>query len=235
MIAMADALQSPLAEFRRQPTFRDRTSAGLALAERLSPHRARPGTVVLGLSNGGMVTAAAVARALDLPLEIVLVRRLRAPGTPRHALGAIAEDGDPHVDRAELWHHDVSTATLAQEVSRQEATLANRRRRLRKGRPLDLPEHGTAILVDEGLTDGLTAMAAIRALRSRGIRRLVLAVPVSPPATIDRLRDMVDELVVLETPLSFRAVGGFYENFRLVPDAAIRELLSTSDASQGEA
>ena len=215
----------------QSPRFRDRTSAGVALADRLTAHRGEPDTVVLGLTNGGMVTAAAIARRLDLPLEIILVRQLHAPGSPRHVLGAIAEGGDPHLDREELWHRGVSTDAIAHEAIRQETTLATRCRRLRDGRPLELPAGGTVILVDDGLTDGLTAMAAIRALRARGIRRLVLAVPVAPAATVDRLADMVDELVVLETPLARGAVGGFYENFHLVPDAEVRELMASNVAS----
>jgi putative phosphoribosyl transferase len=230
-IPMADTIETPQGLRQPQsPRFRDRPSAGMALADRLTAHRAGPDTMVVGLTNGGMVTAAAIARRLDLPLEIILVRRLWAPGSPRHVLGAIAEGGDPHVDREELWHRNVSTAAVAHEATRQETTLATRRRRLRDGRPLTLPAGGTVLLVDDGLTDGLAAMAAIRALRARGIRRLVLAVPVAPAATVDRLVDMVDELVVLETPLACGAVGGFYEDFRLVPDAEVRGLMASNVA-----
>ena len=224
---MADIVEIPQGpREERSPRFRDRTRAGAALADRLAPYRADPNAVVLGLGNGGMVTAAAVARRLDLRLDIILVRRLHARGTPKLVLGAIAENGDPHLDQEAVWLHGVPAAAIAHEVARQETTLATRRRRLRDGRPLDVPAGGTAILVDDGLTDGLTAMAAIRALRARGIRRLVLAVPAVPAAMVDRLSDMVDELVVLETPLTCGAVGAFYENFRLVPDAEVRELLA---------
>jgi predicted phosphoribosyltransferase len=229
---MAEVLETPRGlRQERSPRFHDRTRAGLELADRLTTHRGASNALVLGLSNGGLVTASAVARRLGLRQDIVLVRRLRAPGRPRRALGAIAEDGDPHLDREAAWLHGVPTAAIAHEVARQKTTLANRRRRLRNGRVLDVPAGGTAILVDDGLTDGLGAMAAIRALRARGIGRLVLAVPVAPAATVDRLTDMVDEIVVLETPLEGGAVGGFYDNFRLVPDAEVRELLANGPRS----
>jgi putative phosphoribosyl transferase len=225
-LAMADVHEASLGPHRqRSARFPDRTSAGVALADRLAAYRAAPDTTVVGLTNGGMVTAAAVARRLGLPLEIVLVRRLRAPGMPRRVVGAIAEDGDPHVDQEELWHHAVSADAIAREAALQTATLAQRRRRLRDGRPPALPPNGTVILVDDGLTDGLTAMAAIRALRARGVHRVVVAVPAAPAGTADRLSDMVDDLVALETPLECGAVGAFYERFPLVPDAEVRELL----------
>jgi putative phosphoribosyl transferase len=233
---MTDAAMAPSWERhgRPIPAFLDRTTAGLALADRLPTHRARPATVVLGMSNGGIVTAAAVARRLGLPVDAILVRRLRAPGLRHCILGAIAEDGDPHLDQEQVWQHRVPEAAIADEVARQATTLSKRRRRLRAGHRLALPADGTAILVDDGLTDGLTAMAAIRALRARGIRTVVLAVPVSPAATLDRLGDMADEIVVVHTSLASRAVGSFYEDFRIVPDARVRELLDTDHAAQGE-
>jgi len=223
---MADPAETPQGLRQQKPRFVDRTRAGLALADRLVVHRAEPRTLVLGLSNGGMVTAAAIARRLDLPLDIVLVRRLRATDAPRRFLGAIAEDGDPHLDPEAFWLRGVPSAAIAHEVARQETTLANRRRLLREGRALEIPAGGTVILVDDGVTDGLAVMAAIRTVRGLGIRRLVLAVPMAPAAAADRLGDMVDELVVLETPLTCGAVGGFYENFRPVRDAEVRELLA---------
>ena len=228
-IPMADVDEAALAPCRqRLARFRDRVSAGVAVADRLAAHRAAPDTAVVGLTNGGLVTAATIARRLALPLEILLVRRLRAPGATRRVVGAIAEDGDPHVDREELWHHAVTAEAIAREAALQTTALAHRRRRLRDGRPPGLPKDGTVILVDDGLTDGLAAMAAIRAVRARGVRRVVLAVPVAPAGTADRLSDMVEELVVLETPLECGAVGAFYESFGLVPDAEVRELLGGS-------
>lgn len=228
MIAMMARPQS-LADKRRRPhstRFRDRVAAGCVLADRLAEYRGSPRTIVLGLSSGGMPAAAAVACALELPLDVLLTSALRAPGLCHVSMGAIAEDGDAHLNPAVLWGTGAPRDYIAGEVARQAVVLADARRRLRGGRPLKLPPHATVILVADGLGTGTTAMAAIRALRERGVRRLVLGAPVAPAGTIDRLRDAVDELVVLETPLTFRTLSAFYDNFRTVSDAEVRRLLA---------
>ena len=229
IVVMAESrLRAP--QQRREPRgsrFRDRTDAGYALADRLAAYGGKPNTVVLGLSRGGTATAAALARALGLPCDILITSRLRAPGGRRIAMGAIAEDGDAHLNPAVLWGTGASREYIAAEVARQAAVLAKGRRRLRAGRPLALPPQASVILVADGLASGTTAMAAIRALRARGVRRLVLAAPVAPPETVDRVSDAVDELVVLETPLGFRTVSAFYGDFPPVSEGDVRRLLAT--------
>lgn len=185
---------------------------------------------MLGLSAAGMPAAAAVARTLDLPLDILITSRLRAPGRRRIAMGAIAEDGDPHLNPAVLWGTGATREYILAEVARQAAVLAEGRRRLRAGRSLALPPQATAILVADGLTSGTMAMAAIRALRARGVARLVLAAPVAPPETVDRVSDAVDELVVLETPLALRTASEAYDDFPPVSAADVRRLLTTVGA-----
>ncbi len=211
--------------------FRDRTDAGYALAERLGAYQGMPDTVVVGLVPG-VAVAAAIARALHLPLDVIVTSSLRVPGARRMTMGAIAEDGDAQLNQGVIWGTGASRADVEAEIARQASVLLDGRRRLRGGRPLALPPRATVILVADGLASGTTAMAAIRALRACGVRRLVLAAPVAPPATIDRVTDMVDELVVLETPLAFRGVSPFYGNFRPESEAEVRELLAANRPSQ---
>jgi len=212
--------------------FRDRREPGRLLAARLRRYKERAQTVVLGLPRGGVVPAAEIASALRLPLDVIVSRKLGAPGNPELAIGAIAEGGAPYFNQEALSFTDASKAHVAQEVEHQRAEIARRQQRFRDGRPLSLPERATVILVDDGVATGSTAIAAIRALREQGVGRLVFAIPVAAPDTVAVLRDMVDELVVLATPMLFWAVGAFYEDFRQVSDDEVVELL-TRAGTQG--
>ncbi len=203
--------------------FRDRRAAGRLLAKRLARYQGQARTVVLALPRGGIVPAAEIAAALRLPLDVIVSRKLGAPGNPELAIGAIAEGGAPYfLDGTPTgsWAQHV-----ADEVARQRTEIARRQERFRRGRPLSLPERATAILVDDGVATGATAIAAIHALRQAGVERLVFAVPVAPPETAETLLGLVDELVLLATPTPFYAVGEFYDDFRQVPDEAVVELL----------
>ncbi len=206
--------------------FRDRREAGRLLAARLGRYAGAPRTVVLALPRGGVVTAAEIAAALRLPLDVIVSRKLGAPGNPELAIGAIAEGGTtPYLTEGALAAMDIPEAHVAAEVKRQRAEIARRQRRFRDGRPLSLPPDATVILVDDGVATGSTAIAAIRALREQGAGRLVFAIPVAPPETAAVLRDLVDELVVLATPAHFWAVGEFYADFRQVSDDEVVALL----------
>jgi putative phosphoribosyl transferase len=214
--------------------FRDRREAGRLLAERLRRHAGRPDTVVVGLPRGGVVPAVEIAAALRLPVDVIVSRKLGAPGNPELAIGAIAEGGAPYFNREALSLTEASPAYREREVAHQRAEIARRRERFREGRPLSLPARATVILVDDGVATGSTAIAAIRALREQGAERLVAAIPVAPPDTAETLRGMVDELVVLATPTLFWAVGAFYEDFRQVSDDEVVELLAGARARGAE-
>jgi predicted phosphoribosyltransferase len=208
--------------------FRDRRDAGRRLAGRLRHYEGRPGTVVLGLPRGGVVPAAEIAAALRLPLDVVISRKLGAPGNPEFAIGAVAEDGAPYLSADGLGLTHTSPVYLEAEVSRQRAEIARRREWFRGGKPLTLPERATVILVDDGIATGATVIAAIRALRQLPAGRIVLAVPVAPPDTVEMLRGVVDEIVVLAAPAMFWAVGAFYDHFEPVSDEEVRRLLAAA-------
>jgi putative phosphoribosyl transferase len=205
--------------------FKNRSEPGRLLAERLHRYRGRARTVVLALPRGGIVPAAEIASALQLPLDVIISRKLGAPANPELAIGAIAEGGAPYFNEEALALTGASEAHVAQEVERQHAEIARRQQCFRGGRPLSLPERPTVILVDDGVATGSTAIAAIRALREQGVDRIVFAIPVAPPDTAETLRGMVDELVVLATPMLFWAVGAFYEDFRQVSDDEVVDFL----------
>ncbi len=206
--------------------FRDRAEAGRVLAQRLMDLKGDPDVIVLGVPRGGVVVAAEIARALDAPLDVYITRKLGAPGNPELAIGAIAEDGTRVVDPETIRLLGVSEAYLSQEQARQQEEI-RRRAALYRGDQPPLPLEGKrVILVDDGVATGRTLEAAIRALRQRPIKELILAVPVGPPSTIRRLEPLVDRLEVVATPEPFWAVGMFYEDFRQTSDEEVKRLLA---------
>jgi putative phosphoribosyl transferase len=191
------------------------------LAAALQRYKNGPATVVLALPCGGVVPAVEIAYALGLRLDVVISRKLGAPGNPEYAIGAIAEGGTPYLNEKALRLAAVSDAYIACEVEHQREEIDRRQRRFRDGRLLSLPEGATVILVDDGVVTGSTAIAAIQALRLRGVARLVVAIPVVPPDTAAVLHQMADELVVLATPTYLHAIGAFYEDFTQMSDADV--------------
>ena len=205
--------------------FRDREEAGQRLAERLADLRGDPDVVVLGVPRGGVIVAAEIARALGAPLDVYITRKLGAPGNPELAIGAVAEDGTLVLDPETIAVLNVSEAYLERERQRQQEEIRRRAARYRQGRPPLSLEDKRVVLVDDGVATGKTLEAAVRALRRQPLKELILAVPVGPPSTIERLRDLVDRLEVLEVPEVFWAVGMFYEDFHQVTDAEVEARL----------
>jgi putative phosphoribosyl transferase len=217
--------------------FGDRRDAGRRLARALG-HLRGFDVVVVGLPRGGVPVADEVARALDAPLDVVLVRKLGAPFQREYAIGAIGEDGALFVNERALALLDLSRDELMRIALRERVEL-ERLSGLYRGEREPLPVEGrTVILVDDGIATGLSARAAARAVRARGARRIVLAVPVAPPDQRDRFMGVVDEFVCLEQPEGFVAVGAYYEEFGATSDEEVeaclrhaRELMQALDDS----
>ncbi|NPA91202.1 MAG: phosphoribosyltransferase [Chloroflexi bacterium] len=205
--------------------FRNREEAGKLLAQRLEDLRGDPRVVVLGVPRGGVVVAAEIARHLGAPLDVYITRKLGAPGNPELAIGAVAEDGTLVLDDKAIYMLAISDAYLERERERQQEEIRRRARIYRAGRPPIPLEGKRVVLVDDGVATGQTLEAAIRALRKQPIAELILAVPVGPPSTIERLRKLVDRLEVLATPEPFWAVGMFYDDFHQVTDEEVIRLL----------
>jgi predicted phosphoribosyltransferase len=204
--------------------FADRTTAGRLLAEKLLNvfgGRPRPEPVVLALPRGGVPVAAEVAAALDAPLDVLVARKIGIPGRPEVGIGGIAGDGPPRFDRRALEMLDLSEDDLAPDIARERAELHRREALYRDGRPPLTLAGRTVVLVDDGLATGVTALAALRLLRSERPSRLVFAVPVCDTRAAAELSRNVDELVCLHRPRHFRAVEMSYEDFAPVSDEEV--------------
>jgi putative phosphoribosyl transferase len=211
----------------RLALFADRRDAGRKLAAALERLR-QDDPVVVALPRGGVPVGYEVALALGAPLDIVLVRKLGAPFQPEYGIGAIAEGGVRFVRTEDLELIGVSEEQLEQIVARESEEL-ERRSRAYRGELERVPVRGrTVLLVDDGIATGGTAIAAGQALRAHGAGRVVLAVPVAPPGTDERLAADFDEVVCLHQPHGFFGIGQFYASFDQVTDAEVVELLTAA-------
>nr|WP_312864534.1 phosphoribosyltransferase [Saccharopolyspora phatthalungensis] len=211
--------------------FENRRDAGRRLAQQLS-HLRGVDAVVLGLPRGGVPVAFEVARALHAPLDVIVVRKLGVPTHPELGMGAIGEGNVRIINDEVLWKTGVSAKDL-DEVERRERIELDRRARLfRINRPRADVTGRTAIVIDDGIATGSTAHAACRVAREQGAARVVLAVPVAPPHALERLEEVTDEQVCLETPGWFMAIGQWYRDFAPTPDAEVVELLHRTDQPQ---
>ena len=204
--------------------FRDREEGGRQLAALLERYR-EESPIVLGLPRGGVPVAFQVARALRAPLDVIVARKLGAPHFPEYALGAIAEGGAVFIDPFALREAGVDERELGAIAEREAVELARRVRIYRGDRPLPEMRNRTAILVDDGIATGRTARAAIRALRQLRPRRLVLAAPVVAAESAEEIGGEVDDLVYVQAPEDFTAVGLWYECFAQTTDEEVLRLL----------
>lgn len=216
--------------------FSDRREAGRALARILAEKRL-PNPVVLALPRGGVPVAAEIARVLKAPLDLVLVRKIGVPEQPELAAAAVVDGAEPEL----VYNDDVMALCgldrdLIAELAEAELQEIERRRRLYLGTtPRENLEGRAVILVDDGIATGASARAAVKALRRKKIMSLTLAVPVAPQETVEDLRTLVDEVVCLDMPEPFYAIGLHYRDFRQLSDADVIGLLSAArgtDASR---
>jgi putative phosphoribosyl transferase len=210
--------------------FADRTDAGKKLALALNRYKGQP-VVVYALPRGGVVLGVEVARSLEAPLDLIVVRKIGHPYQPEYAIGAVAEDGYVVANPAE-------TGTLDKRwfdgAAANELREARRRRTLYLGgRPPVAVQDKIAIIIDDGLATGLTMQAAIHELRKRRPQKIVVAVPVAAAETADRLRSEVDDLVALYIPRWLRAIGTFYQSFDQISDGQVMALMNSMAASCG--
>ena len=207
--------------------FRDRRDAGQQLAARLASLKDQPDVIVLGIPRGGVVVAAEIARALNAPLDIYLAHKIGAPLNPELAIGALTSNevlfDDELIDQLRA-----SPDELALEVDAQRGEISRRLGMFRPGLgPLDV-EGKQVVLVDDGVATGSTVLVSLRALRKQSPRQLILAIPVGPAETIAHLALECDQVIVLDTPEPFWAVGRFYASFEQTSDQQVLALLSAA-------
>jgi predicted phosphoribosyltransferase len=204
--------------------FKNREDAGRRLASRLAPWHDED-VVVLGLPRGGVPVAYEVALALDAPLDVIIVRKLGVPVQPELGMGALGEDGvrvlnEEIIDLAHIGADDLEA------VERRERAEVERRSRQFRGDRTRVPlDDRVVVVIDDGIATGSTARAACEVARIHGARKVVLATPVAPPAAVHELRNAADEVVVLETPEHFFAIGQWYADFTQTTDREVTDLL----------
>ncbi len=208
--------------------FSNRIEAGRELAEKLDKYAGREDVIVLGLPRGGVPVACEVAKRLHVLLDVFIVRKLGVPGFEELAAGAIASGGvrvlNEDVMRAIPYADEAIEAVTAKET----AELERREQIYREGRPPPELRDRIVILVDDGLATGATMRAAVKALRERGVAKIVVAVPVAPPDTCHEVEQLADETICLSTPPFFQAVGQYYEDFSQTTDDEVRDLLTSA-------
>lgn len=203
--------------------FEDRREAGQKLAEALLKYKNQPQTIILALPRGGVVVGFEIAKALNLPLDIIVPRKIGAPENPEYAIGAITETGEGIFNEGEIGQ--VDKKWLAREIEREKKEAQRRLKLYRGGRPALNLRGQTVILVDDGLATGLTMRAAMAAVKKQKPAKIVVAVPVAAADTTEIIKKEAGELICLFIPPYFGAVGTFYENFEQTTDEEVINIL----------
>lgn len=205
--------------------FKDRMAAGQELAGKLASYANRPDVLVLALPRGGVPVAFEVAKALNAPLDVFLVRKLGVPGQEELAMGAIASGGVRVLNEEIVRSLHLSDDAIDRVTAKEQQELERRERLYRNDHPFPELRDRTVILVDDGLATGATMRAAVRALRQQQPIKLVVGVPVSSPETCQEFQAEVDEIICAATPRPFYSVGVWYDNFSQTTDEEVHDLL----------
>lgn len=214
--------------------FDNRVDAGRQLARALSGYAGRSDLMVLALPRGGVPVGYQVARALNAPLDVLIVRKLGTPGHEELAMGAVASGGVRVLNQDIVTAYRIDAATLEAVTARERQELERRERLYRGDRPYPALEGRCLIVVDDGIATGATLRAGLAALRPQRPACLVVAVPLAPRDTVERLRAEADQVVCLKMPEPFYAVGQGYRDFSQTSDAEVRELLARAQAERSE-
>lgn len=209
--------------------FKNREEAGELLAQELVAFRNDPDGILLALPRGGVTVAYQLSLALHLPLDVLITRKIGAPGNPEYALGAVSETGAVYWNQDALAGLSLSTRDLAIAVQTQQQEVSRRVSLYRQGRPFPNLKDRTVIIVDDGLATGATFFASVATVRQAHPRRIIGAIPVGPRSTVEQARSLVDQLVVLRVPEPFYAVGNFYRDFEQVEDREVLQYLNLAE------
>lgn len=208
--------------------FKNREDAAIKLAAKLTEYKNESDAIILGLPRGGVPIAAKIAEILSLPFDIIITKKLTDPLNPELAFGAVTQEGTPILDTKIIETYQISENYIQKEIEKVFKEIQRRLKEYRKNKPPLNLNNKTAIIVDDGIATGSTIKAAIESAKNQNAKKIIVAVPVAPPEIIDELKKNVDEIICLEAPKFFSAVGQFYESFPQLEDAQVIEILEKS-------
>lgn len=211
--------------------FANRIDAGKQLAKALKTCEGK-NAIVLAIPRGGVVVGYEIAKALNLPLDVIIPRKIGAPNNPELAIGAMTEDGTTILDNNLVAYIGVSSEYIKQESERQKKEIQRRLKLYRQDTPYPSLEGLEVVLVDDGIATGSTMKAALASAKKKGARSVVVAIPVGPPTTIDELKKQADNVVCLYTPEYFSAIGQFYDDFTQTSDEEVIELIKKASVRE---
>lgn len=206
------------------PMFQDRQDAGQQLAQHLLQYKNKKEVLVLGIPRGGIVVAAEVAKQLHAPLDILVIKKLGAPGNEELAIGAVSVDSS-YLDKDTLHSLGVSQKYLQKEMKKKQQEAKQRVAYLREKKSFYSVKNKIVILVDDGIATGATMIMAIQIMKKQAVKKIIIAVPVAPSETINKLHDVADEVICLQQPILFFAIGQFYHDFQQVEDEEVKRYL----------
>ena len=206
--------------------FKDRKDGGAQLAQSLLQYKDQPDTIVIGLPRGGVITAAEVAKKLNLPLDIMVPRKIGAPFNEELAVGAVTQDGDVVWNESILKTAHLEPSDLIDTIQKEKKESARRLLAYRGNKPILNLENKTVIIVDDGIATGATMRAAIASAKKQQAKKIVVATPVSTPETLQNIEQEVDDVVSVLMPTAFLGISAFYESFPQTTDEEVIALLS---------
>ncbi len=213
--------------------FADRIDAGKRLASALA-NFAGKNAIVLAIPRGGVVVGYEIAKALNSPLDVIIPRKIGAPGNPELAIGAMTEDGTIILEDALIRYMGVPVDYIKEESELQKREIERRLKFYRQNEPYPNLRGHDVIIVDDGIATGSTMKAALASVKNRGAKTVTVAVPVAPPSTIKELKKQADRVVCLNTPEYFQAIGQYYTDFTQTPDEEVIQLLKQSKQKNRE-
>ena len=205
--------------------FKNRLEAGQKLAEKLIKYKDQKNILVIGLPRGGLILAQEIAKKINSPLDIVVPRKIGAPNNPEFAIGAITEEGEPFLNEDIIDYYKISKEYIAQEIAQEKKEAQRRLKVYRGGKKAISYKDKIIILVDDGIATGSTMLAALAFLKKKKVKKIIVAVPVLAKDTIKIIKKEAEELIYLEAPLLFRAIGAFYREFTQTTDQEVIEIM----------
>lgn len=206
----------------------NRKEAGIELSEKLKNYKAQKDVIVLGLPRGGVVVAHEVSRILNLPLDVIVTKKIGAPDNPELAIGAIDENGMGVFNEALIQYSAITREYILEEIEKKKEEIKDRLNKYRNGRKPLLLKDKRVVLIDDGIATGATMISAVRSCIEKDAKKIIVSTPVIAYDVVDQIKNIADEFIYLKAPVDFQAVGEFYEDFDQVSDDEVIQLLNAN-------